>query len=95
VREGTGFGANLQLAVHHDPLGAQFQVGLVCKAELATDRDTAQRGRTHVKDHFLAAFDRDLLSFSWHLLVWPGGGIGPECFLGLGTTVATQQETHW
>ena len=37
VRERLGFGADLQLAVHHDPLGGQLKVRLVREAELAVD----------------------------------------------------------
>ena len=50
---GPGFGADLQLAVQHDPLGGQFKVGIVCEGELAVDGQTAQRRRADVEDHFL------------------------------------------
>ena len=41
---GPGFGADGQLAVEHDPLGGQLQVGVVGEAELAVDRQAAQGG---------------------------------------------------
>ena len=77
VRVGLGFGADRQLAVHHDPLGRQFQVGVVREAELAVDRHTIQWRRTDVEDHFLAAVDGDLVAGGGQLLVGPGGAIRP------------------
>jgi hypothetical protein len=38
ARVGLGFRANLQLAVHHDPLGGQFKIFIICEAQFAVDR---------------------------------------------------------
>ena len=37
ARVGFGFRANLQLPVHHDPLGGQFKIFIVCEAQFAVD----------------------------------------------------------
>ena len=74
---GLGFGADRQLAVQHDPLGGQLQVGVVREGELAVDGQAAQRRRADVEDHFLVLGDRDLVACGRHLVVRPGGGIGP------------------
>ena len=77
ARVGARFAADGQLPVQHDPLGGQLQVGIVREGELAVDRHTAQRRRTDVEDHFLVSANRDLVACDRHLVVWPGGGIGP------------------
>ena len=38
ARVGVGFRANLQLPVHHDPLGGQFQILVIREAEFAVER---------------------------------------------------------
>ena len=52
VREGLGFGADLQLAMHHDPLNVQCQIGVVGKTEFAADRHAIEGRRTDVEYHF-------------------------------------------
>ena len=78
-----GFAADRELAVQHDPLGRQLEVGVVRERELAVDRETAERGRADVEDHVLVAADRDLVAGDWHLAVRPGRGIGPVRRSGL------------
>ena len=39
ARVGGLFSPNLQLPVHHDPLGGQFKILIVCKAQFAVDRE--------------------------------------------------------
>ena len=51
ARVGAGLSADFQFPVQHDPLGGQFKVAIVCEAEFAVDRQTAQRRRTDVEDH--------------------------------------------
>ena len=34
---GLGFRTNLQLPVHHDPLGGQFKIFIICEAQFAVD----------------------------------------------------------
>ena len=46
-----------QLAVQHDPLGGELQVGVVREGELAVDRHAAQSRRADVQDHFLVTGD--------------------------------------
>ena len=65
---GPGFSANLQLPVQHDPLGGQFKILIVCEAEFAVDRQTAQRRRTDVEDNILALVNGDIVACGWHLL---------------------------
>jgi hypothetical protein len=77
VRVGPGFGADFQFPVQHDPLGGEFQVGLVGEAEFAQDRQAAQRRRTHVEDHLLACCNGDLVTCAGHPVVRPGGRTGP------------------
>ena len=77
ARVGAGFAADLQLPVHHDPLGGQFQVGVVREAEFAVDRQTAQRRRTDVEHHVLVSSNGDLVACDGHLAVGPGGRIRP------------------
>src|SRR6185503_910220 len=72
ARVGPGFGADFQFAVHHDPLGRQFQVGSVREAELAVDSHTAERRRTDVEDDVLARGNGDLVAGAGHASVWPG-----------------------
>jgi hypothetical protein len=74
---GPGFSADFQFPVHHDPLGGQFEVGIVGEGELALDRHTAQRRRTDVEEHVLVFGDGDLVAGGWHLPVRPGGTIRP------------------
>ena len=50
ARVGFGFRANLQLPVHHDPLGGQFEILVVREAQFAVDRQAVQRRRTDVED---------------------------------------------
>ena len=82
VLVGLGFGADLQLPVHHDPLGGQGQVGLVREAQLAVDRQAVQRRWTHVQHHVLATCDLHLVAGDRHLVVRPGGRIRPAHHLG-------------
>ena len=82
ARVRAGFAANGQLPVQHDPLGGQLQVGVVCEGELAVDGQTEQRRRTDVEHDILVSSDGDLVACDWHLVVWPGGRIGPERLLG-------------
>src|SRR6185503_17022714 len=77
------FAADRELAVQHDPLGGQLEVGVVRERELAVDRETAERGRADVEDHVLVAADRDLVAGDWHLAVRPGRRIGPVRRSGL------------
>ena len=84
ARVGAGFAANGQLAVQHDPLGGQLQVGIVGEGELAVDGQTAQRRRTDVEDHFLVSSNGDLVACDRHLAVWPGVRIRPVRRLAAG-----------
>src|SRR6185312_10741892 len=59
ARVGGLFSPNLQLPVHHDPLGGQFKILTVCEAQFAFDRQAVQRRRTDVEDHVLASFNGD------------------------------------
>ena len=49
------FRADLQLAVQHDPLGGEFNVLIVCEAQLAVDRQTVQRRGVDVEHYFFPA----------------------------------------
>src|SRR5262249_49472716 len=71
------FSTNLQLPVHHDPLGGQFKILIICKAQFALDSETTQRRRTDVEDHVLAFFNADLVACDWHFAARPGGRIRP------------------
>ena len=82
ARVGARFAADRQLPVQHDPLGGQFQVGIVGEGEFAVDGQTAQRGRTDVEDHVLVSADGDLVARDRHLAVWPGVRIRPLRRLG-------------
>ena len=84
ARMGPGFGADFQFPVQHDPLGGQFKVGIVCEAEFAVDRQTAQRRRTDVEDDVLARCNGDLVACAGHASVWPGGRIRPARRLAAG-----------
>ena len=77
VRVGLRLGADFQLPVQHDPLGGQFQVGLVREAEFAVDRHTVQRRRTDIQEHFLVSWNIDQLPGNRHLVMRPGGWIRP------------------
>ena len=79
---GPGFRADCQFPVQQDPLGGQFEVGIVGEAEFAVDRHTAQRRRTDVEDHVLAFVNGDRVAGDWHLAVWPAGRIRPLRRLG-------------
>ena len=62
ARIGIGFAADRQLAaVQVDPLGVEPDIGVVRKAELAVDRQAAQRRRIDVEDDFRA---RAIVTFS-------------------------------
>src|SRR6185436_14631228 len=82
ARVGFGFGANLQFPVQHDPLGGQLKVLVVCEAEFAIDRQTAQRWGTDVEDDVLARGNGDLVACAGHVSVGPGGSIRPARLLG-------------
>src|SRR5262249_2117636 len=85
VRKGDGcfarvwgpFSTNLQLPVQHDPLGGEFNVGSICKAELTVNGHTTQRRRVDVEHHFLACVNGDLVACDGYLAVGPGGRIRP------------------
>ena len=77
VRVGLGFRADLQLPVHHDPLGGQFQIFVIREAQFAVDRQTVQRRRSDIEDDVHVPVNGDHGVFGGHLLVRPGGGIGP------------------
>ena len=77
ARVGVGFTANLQLPVQHDPLGGQFKISIVCEAQFAVDRQTAQRRRTDIEDNVHVFANGDCGAFAWHLPVRPGGRIRP------------------
>ncbi len=78
VPVGFGLAADLQLAAPQvDPLGVEPDVAIVREAELAVDRQAAQRGRIDVQDHVDVAGDDDGIAFAGHFPVGPGGGIGP------------------
>src|SRR5690606_13784069 len=79
ARVRAGGRADLQLAVQHDPLGRQLQVGVVGEAELADDGKAAKGGRADVQHHVHVLADDDLVTCGWHRLVRPGGWIGPVC----------------
>ena len=68
------FSTNLQLPVQHDPLGGQFKIFIVCEAQFAVDRQTAQRRRTDIEDnvHVLANGDKRRLRLAPFCLPrWP------------------------
>src|SRR5687767_7985121 len=100
---GPGFGADFQFPVQQDPLGGQFKVSVVGKAEFAVDRQTAQRRRTDVEDDFLACWNGDLVACDRYLAVWPGGRIGPvrrpgrrrSSFLGLNDSEYADEQECW
>ena len=77
LRVGLGFGADLQLPVHHDPLGGQFEVLIVCEAQFAVDCQTVQRRRTDIEDDVHVPPDGDNGVFGGHFLVRPSGRIRP------------------
>ena len=77
VRVGFGFRANLQLPVHHDPLGGQFEIFVVREAQFAVDRQTVQRRRSDIEDYVHVPPDGDKVVFGWHLFVRPSGWIRP------------------
>jgi hypothetical protein len=101
ARVGGGFGADLQLPVQHDPLGGQFQVGIVGEGEFAVDGQTAQGGRTDVEDNILVFCNDDLLAGRWHLAVWPGRRIRPAAgrrrprILGLDGREHAAEQDRW
>jgi hypothetical protein len=68
--------------VQHDPLGGEFNVGSICKAELTVNGHTTQRRRVDVEDHFLACVNGDLVACDGYLAVGPGGRIRPLRRLG-------------
>ena len=76
VRVGLGFGADLQLAVHHDPLGAQLEILIICEAQFAVDGQTMY-GRRTVEDHVHVLLNGDDGIFARHLFVRPSGRIRP------------------
>jgi hypothetical protein len=78
---GPGFGADFQFAVHHDPLGGQFEVSVVGEAEFAVDRHAAQRRRTDVEDDVLARGNGDRVAGARHASVWPSRRIRPARLL--------------
>jgi hypothetical protein len=100
---GPGFGADFQFPVQHDPLGDEFEVGIVREAEFAVDRQTAQRRRTDVEDYFLARWNDDLVTGARHASVWPGGRIRParphgrrrSSFLGLNDSEYADEQECW
>ena len=105
VRIGLGFAADVQFAARHiDPLGRQIEIAIVRKAELAVDRQTAQRRRTDVEDDVLAPANRHRVIRARHLPVGPGRRIGPArpvdrrrrwlrvCFLSAGFRPDPKQE---
>src|SRR5262249_446444 len=77
ARVGFGFRANLQLPVDHDPLGGQFQIFIVRKAQFAVDRQTAHRRRTDIEDTPHVSAEGARGASGWPLLVGQGGWIGP------------------
>src|SRR5215475_13919535 len=89
--------------MQHDPLGGQFKVAIVCEAEFAIDRQTAQRGRTDVEDDVLARCNGDLVACAGHASVWPGGRIRParlpgqrrSSFLGLNDSEYADKQECW
>ena len=84
LRVGLGFRANLQLPVHHDPLGGQFEVLIVREAQLAVDRRTVQFRRSDIENniHVLGpivttsslagTFLSGQVDASDHRFSWPG-----------------------
>src|SRR4029077_11186266 len=66
---GPGFGADFQFPVHHDPLGGQFEVGIVGETEFAVDRQAGQRRRTDVEDDVLVPGNGDLVACLGHASV--------------------------
>ena len=44
ARVGFGFRANLQLSVHHDPLGGQFKIFIIREAQFAVDHKLRSAG---------------------------------------------------
>ena len=78
VRIGLGLAADVELAaLHIDPLGRQREIAIVRKAELAVDRQAAQRRRTDVENDVLVPADRHRVAFARHLAVGPGRRIRP------------------
>jgi hypothetical protein len=100
---GPGFGADFQFAVQHDPLGGEFEVGIVREAEFAFDGQTAERRRTDVEDDVLARWNRDLVTCAGHASVWPRGRIRParlsarrrSSFLGLNDSEYADEQECW
>jgi hypothetical protein len=82
ARVGPGFGADFQFPVQHDPLGGQLKVLVVCEAESAVDRHTAERRRTDVENDIFIRCNSDLVACEGHLSVRPGGRIRPTRRLG-------------
>jgi hypothetical protein len=74
---GSGRGTDFQFPMQHDPLGSQFKVAIVCEAEFAFDRQTAERRRSDVEDDVLARGNGDLVTCAGYAAVWPGGSIRP------------------
>ena len=103
ARVRSGFGANLQFAVQHDPLGAQLEVLVVGEGEFAVDRQATQRRRADVEEDVLARGNGDLVACDRYLAVWPGGGIRParlfdggrSSFLGLNDSECADQHECW
>jgi hypothetical protein len=102
ARVGSGFGADFQCPVHHDPFGGQFEIIVVSEAQRAIDRDTAQRRRSDVEDDVHVLLDGDRGVFGWHLLVGPGGRIRPARLLGrrssslrLHDSECADEQEHW
>jgi len=81
-RMGLGFGADFQLPVHHHPLGGQFEILIVRKAQFAVDRQTAQRRRRDVEDDVCIVLNGDHSIFGRHLFVRPGSWIRPALRAG-------------
>ena len=69
ARIGLGLAADGQLAACNiDPLGLELDIEIVRKAELAVDRQAAQRRRTDVEDHCpCPGRDRHRVAFARHL----------------------------
>ena len=82
ARVGFGFRANLQLPVHHDPLGGQFEIFIIGEAQLAVDRQTVQLRRADIEDNIHVPRNGDNGVFAGHLLVRPGGRIRPALRAG-------------
>ena len=82
ARVGLSFAADRELAVQHDPLRGQLEVGVVRERELAVDGEPRERRRTHVEDHVPVSADGDLVTGDGQLVVGPCVGIGPARCLG-------------